>query len=405
MTRGVHRPDDSPSIEGYSWQSRTASDVMIHSLKLNGYRGFSKFAMDGLGRINLLVGKNNSGKTSILEALMLLAVGTDPSVLWRVVTRRGEQAIPEQAPGRAIQPELEIAHLFHGHEIKVGAEFSIATQNQKPGRSLRYRIEATKAEESPVLFAQLGQVAEEEVAASRLALKINGSPGATLPPIPLSKQMAIRQELFPHLANIARGVKSDFGTPQFITTESLNVGELLALWNNIVLTADEDRVVKALQFLDPAIERIASFNMGASVYAYSGIPSRGGFAVRMRGTESRIPIGSFGDGMWRILALAVAISRAKGNLLLVDEIDTGLHYSVMADMWKLINSAAEAFNVQVFATTHSYDCVHSLASICRDVENSQSVITIHRIEPDKPASVRFTEAQIKIAADRELEIR
>ncbi len=77
----------------------------------------------------------------------------------------------------------------------------------------------------------------------------------------------------------------------------------------------------------------------------------------------------------------------------------------MADMWKMIYEAADRFNVQVFATTHSYDCVHSLASICREVNDSESQITIHRIETGKTDSVRFTEKQIKTAANREIEIR
>jgi len=77
----------------------------------------------------------------------------------------------------------------------------------------------------------------------------------------------------------------------------------------------------------------------------------------------------------------------------------------MTQMWKFVDEVSKAFNVQVFATTHSYDCIHSLAAVCRDVETSQSEITIHRIEARKPESIRFTEAQIKVAADRDLEIR
>ena len=65
-------------------------------------------------------------------------------------------------------------------------------------------------------------------------------------------------------------------------------------------------------------------------------PTRGGFFVRLKGNEKRIPIGSFGDGIWRMLALSTALVKAKDSLLLVDEIDTGLHHTVMGDMWKLI---------------------------------------------------------------------
>src|SRR5579871_1017746 len=114
---------------------------MIHSIKLNGYRGFSAFAMSNLGRINLLVGKNNTGKTSLLEALSLLWAGSDLAALWRILSRRGEQPVTEVVAGRPIQQEVEVGHFFTGHQVKPGSEFSVSTTNQKPGKSIKYRIE------------------------------------------------------------------------------------------------------------------------------------------------------------------------------------------------------------------------------------------------------------------------
>ena len=359
--------------------------------------------MDGLGRVNLLVGKNNSGKTSVLEALLLLASNNDPSVLWRILARRGEQVISDPVSGRATQSEMDISHLFIGHEIKAGAHLSIKTTNQEPSRSVTYMIDDAKPEESPYLFAQLGQTGEEPTVA-RLALKIIGPKASSIvPPIPLTKQLAIRPDMFQRLNSPGVMTKVDeSGVPTYIATDSLNIGELLQSWNAIVLTPDEDRVIQTLQYLDPNILRIATVQMQLT---FPMNTARGGFAVRLKDIDKRIPIGSFGEGMWRLLALAVGLSRAKDNLLLIDEIDTGLHYTVMADMWRIIHKAAIDFNVQVFATTHSYDCVHSLSSICRDIDNSASEVTIHRIETGAKESVKFTEAQIKLAADRDIEIR
>lgn len=87
----------------------------------------------------------------------------------------------------------------------------------------------------------------------------------------------------------------------------------------------------------------------------------------------------------------------------MDEIDTGLHYTVMSAMWKLIYNAAREFNVQVFATTHSYDCVYSLASLHDDAEAHH--ITVQRIEAGKARAVPYTQTEIKIAAEREIEVR
>ncbi|MEZ5401844.1 MAG: AAA family ATPase [Bryobacteraceae bacterium] len=103
-----------------------------------------------------------------------------------------------------------------------------------------------------------------------------------------------------------------------------------------------------------------------------------------------------------MLALAVAIAKCRGGILLVDEIDTGLHYTVLSRMWRLISRAATEFDVQVFATTHSYDCIYSLAQICSTSDGS---VTIQRIERGKQQSVRYDEDEITSAASRDSEVR
>jgi len=398
--RATKAAGDSLINAGYSQLGTycAAHRTLINSIKIKGYRGFANFSMAGLGRINLLVGKNNSGKTSILEALLLMAAGHDLAPLWRILSRRGEQAVPEVSPNRGIQFEVDVSHLFTGHEARIGAELSVITTNQQPSRSFKFHIEEAKAAENPALFAQMAQ---DEPAGSLMALKISGTPNFSLPPIPLTGRGTLRQDTFQQALQILRAPKNDGGTAQYVTSESMPGAELYNLWNSIVLTPDEDRIVAALKFLEPKIERIAAV---ASPYVFAGGATRGGFVVRMEGSDKRIPIGSFGDGMWRILALATAISRAKDSLLLVDEIDTGLHHTVMADMWRLIDSASRAFNVQVFATTHSNDCVESLASICNS-KNDHSEITIQRIEASKSTAIPFSESEIKVSAERGIEIR
>ncbi len=126
--------------------------------------------------------------------------------------------------------------------------------------------------------------------------------------------------------------------------------------------------------------------------------------IKLKSYEQPVPIGSLGDGIWRMLALSIAIAQSKGGTLLVDEIDTGLHYTVMSKMWNLIYSAAKELNVQVFATTHSYDCVYSLAQICPDADSANK-ITVQRIEANKHESVPYDQEEITVAAAREIEVR
>lgn len=106
-----------------------------------------------------------------------------------------------------------------------------------------------------------------------------------------------------------------------------------------------------------------------------------------------------------MLTLAIVLTQCVGGMLFIDEIDTGLHYTVMADMWRLIHAASRQFDVQVFASTHSYDCVHSLATICQSTDDVSDEVSIQRIESGRSDSIPFSESEIRTAAERRIEIR
>jgi predicted ATP-dependent endonuclease of OLD family len=160
--------------------------------------------------------------------------------------------------------------------------------------------------------------------------------------------------------------------------------------------------MEALRFIEPKIERIAA---QASVQGYFGSHYRGGFIAKMHGSSRPVPIGSLGDGIWRMLAMAIAITQCKGGVLLIDEIDTGLHHTVMTDMWKLIYNAAKEWDVQVFATTHSFDCVHSLAKLCVATTDHGHNITLQRVEAEKRFAIPYSEEEIITAARENIEVR
>lgn len=364
---------------------------MISSIQLQGYRGFGKFEMNGLGRLNLLVGTNNSGKTSVLEALYLLNSRGDPSALWQLLWRRGERLAGDRNPRRP-QPELDICHLFTGHELQVGARFTVSARNQGSERSISFAVAEVTAKERVELFAH----DDDGTLPSRLILQIKGTPAPLVSAVPLSRGGGILTDALEAPRRMRRRTAD---SAQFVTTESLTGDELVSHWDKIALTPDENLVLKALQFLDPNIERIAA----QAANPYFSSPSRGGFIVKSRRFEHPVPIGSMGDGMWRMLAMAIAITQCRNGLLLVDEIDTGLHYTVMGEMWKLIFNAAKEFNVQVFATTHSYDCVYSLA--CVNDSDPAHPITVQRIEIGKPKAIPYSESEIRVAAEREIEVR
>ncbi len=188
---------------------------------------------------------------------------------------------------------------------------------------------------------------------------------------------------------------------RFIATGSTSADMVVSLFGRVVLTPEEDRVIDSLKTIEPAVERIATKGKEAP----SSRGARGGIFVKCSGVDQPIPIGSLGDGVWRMLGLALALVDTKNGVLLIDEIDTGLHFTVMSDMWKLVAETAKRLNVQVFATTHSRDAVDSLAAISRADANGDSSVTIQRLERDKGRAVAFTEQEIVVAAERGIEVR
>jgi hypothetical protein len=352
--------------------------------------------MRDLARVNLLVGANNSGKTSALEALYLLASQGDPNSLWRVLWRRSER-LPDRATANS--PELDMCHLLTGHDMRMGSKFGFTAECDTFDRDVTFAIGEIGDEPR-----SKPPVREGLPLSSRFALHIKGHPTPPAPIIPLSRSGGLSVDSLEVPRRMQRKFATDEGmVSQFITAETYNGSELVSLWETVALTSNEERVLDALRLLEPSIEKIASVSVAPNFYGSGN--QRGGFRVKFKDMDRPVPIGSLGDGIWRLLVMAIAIAQCKDGILLIDEIDTGLHYSVMADMWKLIYGAARELNAQVFATTHSNDCIRSLAEVCCSEEEAGGNVTLQRLERGTRKSVAYTSKEIEIAADRGIEVR
>lgn len=369
---------------------------MIRSLSIDGFRGFEHFEMCDLGRVNLLVGTNNSGKTSVLEAIQILMTGHIRSI-WAALYRRGERLVDE--PDRRPRAEVDVCHLFHGHAMEVGSEFRLRGVNDSTGG----RLTATIQERPLDKDSQSALFEEEEDYAGSFGLLLKGEGFVRVDEkLPLSRRGGLSSEMLQRL----RSAQDDATlSTRFIATASMSPDEIVSLYEDIVLKPEEDLVIQALKTIEPTIERIATKSSKVPRYYRGYLGERGGIVVKCTGVNQRIPIGSLGDGIWRMLGLALALVHAEHGVLLVDEIDTGLHFTVMSDMWKLVSETAKRLHVQVFATTHSRDAVDSLAAISRADVSEDSDVTIQRLERDKHRAVAYTEQEIVVAAERGTEVR
>jgi AAA15 family ATPase/GTPase len=132
---------------------------------------------------------------------------------------------------------------------------------------------------------------------------------------------------------------------------------------------------------------------------------RGGVLIGLKGVKRRVPLGSMGEGMRRILALAISLAQAKKGFLLVDEVDTGLHWSVMSRMWELVIRTASDLGVQVFATTHSLDCLRGLKDAVDEHDDLRKHVRVHKVDASLNEAITFTADDLLVAIEQEIEVR
>ncbi len=365
---------------------------MLKSLEIKNFRCFESFRLEQLGQVNLLVGSNNSGKTSILEALQLFCYRDYLADLCKIMIDRGEY-IYETHETIDNLTLIELKHLFYNHNIHDRATIDVIGKHDN-GKTNRLNIAIKKA--------GLSYKINNSLKSSRFELFITWFDEQEITE-QLTSNLSDRHRLiflpYEHDYDQDENVLKDRQKTELVKSSSLTTEEMMELFNQVVLTPEEDVITEALRTIEPGIDRIAPIT--SQKYLYSG--SRSGFVVRVG--QQRFPIGSMGDGIWRILGLILAIVNVKDGVLLVDEIDTGLHYSVMLDMWTIICQVAKRLNVQVFATTHNSDCWKSLAAVANSENSLENGITIQRIEKGKPASIIFDEEEMMIAAERDIEVR
>ena len=366
---------------------------MYSSIRIQGYRGLDSFRMEGLGRVNLLVGTNNSGKTSILECIELLWSAGRPHVLWSIAGRRGEFVNEGhgQPPPGSRRDVLDISHLFANRDlrcaIQIEAEFD--TADYPAG----WNDKVTMHVEDPSSSSHDESGADDT--GESLLLRVRWSERDDGYKAPLTEDGFLLGPL--------RYMRIRDGAGQgvhFVRTSRMTPEDVVQTFSRLVLTPRHETIREALRIVEPEVEDLVPVPAYSRTRFIRDAP--GGVVLRLRGFEDPVPIGSMGDGMWHMLGLALSIANADGGVLLIDDIDTGLHYSVMEGMWRMLSEAAAARSFQVFATTHSRDCWESLAAIAQDDGGD---VAIQRIDRNRGEAVTFSREAIVVAAERNIEVR
>ena len=133
-----------------------------------------------------------------------------------------------------------------------------------------------------------------------------------------------------------------------------------------------------LQIVEPRLERLA-------VLVSQGTPSLHGDI----GVGRLVPLSYMGEGLRRLLSFVLAIKDIPGGIVLIDEFENGLHYSVLNDVWKAIAEAARQADVQIFATTHSWECIYRAHQYFVESDTYDD-FRLHRLDRIGDRTVVFT---------------
>jgi len=359
---------------------------MYNTLRLHNFRGFSSYSLGDLTRINLLVGKNNAGKTSILEAIEILSHGGRPSSLLRSPSRRGEVTSESREPG--IRAEYDIRYLFHQHRIREGSTFEIQANKELESSAIRCIIRRPESE-----IEQL-ELSEQDEPSMRYELYVTGPENEKGSIIEISTEGILASDFRRGSIPYAQVAPT---AAVFLGTEGAGLNILQKMWDDIVLTSEEERVIEALQIIEPNVERLAFTSGSARLSSMAWI--------KLKNNEERVPLGSLGDGIRRLLSLAIYSARAQGGILLIDEIDTGLHYSTLVLMWRFIIEIALRLDIQVFATTHSGDCLRALAWLNEEDQDYDDIISVYRVDRSSEQATRYSASEIELAERHQIEVR
>ncbi len=380
---------------------------MFDHIDISHFRAIKNLGLSELKQVNLLVGTNNSGKTSVLEAIELLATEGRYETLSQALYRRNE-ILPQ---GRGFNVRPSNFSMFHGYGPGPGSQATLTgRRSHQSALGVVVSIQDTQwpfQGSQPSLFDAAERQDKGLFDGTR---RPDGEPRWDLVVQVRRGQSDPQETRHPLVPSSFKGrvpfpKEDDEGaTLVFVTTSALSSHQIVRMFEKVVLTEVESLMLDALRIIEPGVVRLAS--IGSDNLRYD--PGyRGGIVVNIKGLPPRLPISSMGEGIWRLLGLALALAHARGGVLLIDEIDTGLHYSVMEAMWKLIIETARRLNIQVFATTHSSDCWLSLAHVleAQSVAQDKPSVSIQRIERGRDRTVAFCEEEIVLAAARHLEVR
>jgi len=377
---------------------------MLDSLDIRNYRNLKELRINSLGRINLITGKNNTGKSTILEAIALYATKGDLTLIYQLLAERGENFRQTDSNKNFVESNIRtLSSMFSNRVVGFERENSISigsientlfgeeksSENSISLRFVKYHDEIQRDNQGVITTRKrtiLESDIDKQIVNFKVGLEIRAANNSYI--MPLDEDRPYRFGF--------RGLGNNQSF-QFIRTRNIDKESNGKLWDNITLTEKENYVIDALKIIEPSTERIAFIEEN---------PRERTAVIKLSNTTNVLPLRSMGDGINRILTIILALVNSDNGFLLIDEFENGLHHTVQEKLWNIIFHLAEKLNVQVFVTTHSEDCILGYENILNSEGNTLEGKLI-RLDNFNGSirQVEFSADELKIATEQNIETR
>lgn len=367
---------------------------MINSFEVKNYRNLDGLKIKSFGKVNVIAGKNNTGKTNFLHALELLISEFDLENLRKQLERKREY---DERNYRNDNENNEIKNLsifknLYPYKKNVNLNESILLDSNLKAISAKLTKIQRLDDGNSVRYVTSDNLLLDDENTYQIGLEISKN-NERLRLLPLDRN--ILRTTFLSSSLKSQTLQSNH---QFIETDSIEKDLNSNLWDKIALSNKEKYLIDALKIIDKSIERLTFIGEG----------SRERYAIVKKNDDDRVfPLKSMGDGINRILTIILALLNVEEGYLFIDEFENGLHYTVQEDLWTIIFHLAEKLNIQVFATTHSNDCINAFQKVLNSSQNkiSGQYIRLENIENIGIREVSYSDDEIKYASENDIEVR
>lgn len=392
--------------------------MKLHSLHVQNFRMLEDFKVNKLGRLNLIVGKNNSGKSSVLEALRIYAGNANRFLLKNIAESHNEKFSINYKESNE-EDGLPFESFFTGRcfpdneekAIVIG-EFNDSTTAIKLQHIFLNKTEQIVTTEKgetnsrvslqPVSKSKISEITNDD----NLLQAVLVSKGNKTSLIVLNDERYFSRRTFDAVFENQENYPCSY-----ISTQFFSLNELAEDWDKVALTDYESQIKTALRFIESDFENIAFVANESRNNSSSTSSSIKRFAkVKLANMKKPVPLNSMGDGMLRVLQLALKIFSARGGFLLIDEFENGLHFSVQEKIWDWLFCLSQDLDIQVFATTHSWDCVESFNKVARKYKDIEGVLfrmgqSVKASDRGKVIATEFNEEQLANLTQADVEVR